>query len=44
MIDKINPNNDGYDSSEEYFRNKDNSYEIDNDEYFPQESSKPPHY
>ena len=44
MKDKINPDNDGYDPSEEYFKKKSDTYEDENDEYFPQESSKPPHY
>ena len=40
--DKINPDNDSFDPSEEYFKSKSDTYE--NEEYFPQESSKPPHY
>ena len=44
MKGKINPDNDGWDSSEEYLKKKDDLYEIDTEEYFPQESSKPPHY
>ena len=45
MKDKINPDNDGYDPSEEYFNKKiDNTYENESDEYFPQETSTPPHY
>ena len=44
MKDKINPNNDGFDPSEEYFREKVDSYEKEPEEYFPQETSKPPHY
>ena len=42
MKDKINPDNDGFDSSEEYFKRRDETYETE--EYFPQETSKPPHY
>ena len=44
MKEKINPDNDGFDPSEEYFRQKGASYEKETEEYFPQESSKPPHY
>ena len=43
MTEKINSDNDCWDSSEEYFEKKD-SYEIETEEYFPQETSKPPHY
>ena len=42
MKDKINPDNDGFDPSEEYFKQKGDKYE--NEEYFPEETSKPPHY
>ena len=42
--DKINPDNDTYDPSEEYFKKKGYSYENETEEYFPQETSKPPHY
>ena len=41
---KINPNNEGFDKSEEYFRKKGRNYEDETDEYYPQESNKPPHY
>tara|TARA_Y100001968_G_scaffold258565_1_gene245559 strand:+ start:227 stop:361 length:135 start_codon:yes stop_codon:yes gene_type:complete len=44
MKDNIKPDNEGYDQSEEYFRKKDDSYEQENEEYFPKETSKPPHY
>ncbi len=44
MKDKINPDNDSYDPSEEQFKNKGDTYENENEEYFPQETSKPPHY
>mgnify|MGYP001270658334 CR=1 FL=1 len=44
MIAKTNPDNDCYDSSEEYFRMKDDYFENKAEEYFPQETSKPPHY
>tara|TARA_B100001250_G_scaffold387881_1_gene385689 strand:+ start:652 stop:786 length:135 start_codon:yes stop_codon:yes gene_type:complete len=44
MNDKINPDNDVSDPSEEYFRKKDDSYENVTDEYFPKETLKPPHY
>ena len=42
--DKINPDNDGFDPSEEYFKKKVDTNENDIEEYFPQETSKPPHY
>ena len=42
--DKFNPDNDGLDPSEEYFKKKGDTYEIETDEYFPQENSIPPHY
>ena len=42
MKDRINPDNDGLNPSEEYFKKKVDTYE--NEEYFPQETSKPPHY
>ena len=44
MKGKINPDNDSFDPSEEYFRKKDESYKYETEEYFPQETSKPPHY
>ena len=44
MKDKINPDNDSYDPSEEYFERKSGIYENENEEYFPLETSKPPHY
>ena len=44
MKGKINPDNDGYDPSEEYFKKKHDTYENETEEYFPQETSKPPHY
>jgi len=44
MNEKINPDNDSFDQSEEYFKKKDHQYEPETDEYFPQETSKPPHY
>ena len=44
MKEKINPDNDGWDLYEEYFKKKDDSYEIETEEYFPQETSRPPHY
>ena len=42
MKEKINPDNDCFEPLEEYLRKKDESYE--NEEYFPQDMSKPPHY
>ena len=44
MKEKINPDNDSFDPSEEYFKRKDDSYENETEEYFPEETSKPPHY
>ena len=44
MKDKLNPDNDYFDPSEEYLRKKYNSFEEESEEYFPQENSMPPHY
>tara|TARA_Y100001968_G_scaffold297297_1_gene306120 strand:- start:313 stop:447 length:135 start_codon:yes stop_codon:yes gene_type:complete len=44
MKEKINPDNDGYDPSDEYFKMKDDAYEKETEEYFPLETSQPPHY
>ncbi len=44
MNNKINPDNDCFDQSEDYFKKKSDTYENETEEYFPQESSKPPHY
>ena len=44
MKDKLNPDNDCFDPAEEYFKTKDDSYKEETEEYFPQVSSKPPHY
>ena len=42
MQEKINPDNDCFEPFEEYFRKKEELYE--NEEYFPKETLKPPHY
>ena len=39
---KTNPDNDCLDQSDEYFKKKDDTFETE--EYFPKETSKPPHY
>ena len=44
MKDKLNADNEGFDPSEEYFAKKDETFENETEEYFPQESSIPPHY
>ena len=44
MKNKINPENDTFDLSEEYFKKKGENNDNDTEEYFPQETSKPPHY
>tara|TARA_Y100001968_G_scaffold267927_1_gene258067 strand:+ start:255 stop:389 length:135 start_codon:yes stop_codon:yes gene_type:complete len=44
MKENVNPDNDCFDQLEEYFRKKDDSFKNDNEEYFPLENSKPPHY
>tara|TARA_Y100001968_G_scaffold156065_1_gene142573 strand:+ start:862 stop:1041 length:180 start_codon:yes stop_codon:yes gene_type:complete len=44
MKDNINPDNDGYDPSEEYFKKKENTNDYESEVYYPQETSKPPHY
>tara|TARA_B100000214_G_C23768308_1_gene535509 strand:- start:448 stop:582 length:135 start_codon:yes stop_codon:yes gene_type:complete len=41
---KINPDNESDDPSEEYFKKKDGKYEYETEEYFPQDTSIPPHY
>ena len=40
----LNSNNDVYDPDEEYFKKKDDSYNFESEDYFPLETSKPPHY
>ncbi len=42
MSRKINPENDAFDPSEEYWREQTN--EEEDELYFPLEESKPPHY
>ena len=44
MKEKLSLDNDCLDLSEEYFRKKDKSNEIEIEEYFPNETLKPPHY
>ena len=44
MQEKINPDNDATDPSEEYFKRKNDSEDEENDKYYPQEESIPPHY
>ena len=44
MKEKINPDNDGLDPSEEYFRTKNDNSDEQDQPYFPVEESKPPHY
>tara|TARA_B100000700_G_C14421657_1_gene568438 strand:- start:63 stop:197 length:135 start_codon:yes stop_codon:yes gene_type:complete len=44
MKEKIDPNDDVFDPSEEYFKNKDDTYENESEEYFPFETTRPPHY
>ena len=44
MKNTLNQDNDGFDTTEEYFKQKDDSYEKETEEYFPQETLKPPHY
>jgi len=44
MKDEINPDNDGFDPSEEHYKKKGDINENETEEYFPQETSKPPHY
>ena len=38
------PDDELYDLSEEYFNKKDNTNDDEIEEYFPLETSKPPHY
>ena len=44
MKEKINPDNDGLDPSEEYFITKNDNNDEQDQPYFPVEESKPPHY
>ena len=44
MKEKINLNDEVYDLTEEYFNNKVKTYESESEEYFPQDTSTPPHY
>jgi len=44
MKEKFNPDNDSFDPSEEYFKKKGAKSENETEEYYPQETSKPPHY
>ena len=44
MKDNINPDDDGYDPSEDYFKKKDNTIDYETEVYFPQETNNPPHY
>ena len=44
MKKKINPDDDGHDPSEEYFKKKEPTNDKETEEYFPIENSKPPHY
>ena len=41
---KSNLDNHGDYPSDEYFKKKGEIYENETEEYFPQETSKPPHY
>ncbi len=44
LEDKINPDDDGFDPSEEYFKKKVDTSDNESEEYFPPENSNPPHY
>ena len=44
MKANFNPDNESYDPSEEYFKKKDGNHEDETEDYFPHETSKPPHY
>ena len=44
MKEKINPDDDVFDPSEEYFNKKDTTHENESEDYFPQETLRPPHY
>ncbi len=44
MLTKENPDNDGTDPSEEYFKRMIYSENQESEEYYPQEESIPPHY
>ncbi len=44
MNEEINPDDDGFDLPEEYFKEKNKILEEEDEAYFPIEESKPPHY
>tara|TARA_Y100001968_G_scaffold307306_1_gene325006 strand:- start:513 stop:647 length:135 start_codon:yes stop_codon:yes gene_type:complete len=44
MKEKIIPVNNSYYQSEEEFKKNSDKYENETEEYFPIETSKPPHY
>ena len=44
MKDNINPDDEGCDPSDDYFRKKDNTIDKETEVYFPLETTKPPHY
>lgn len=44
MKERINPDNDGTDPSEEYFKIKNYSEGQESEEYYPLDQSIPPHY
>tara|TARA_B100000965_G_C19081160_1_gene536381 strand:+ start:437 stop:577 length:141 start_codon:yes stop_codon:yes gene_type:complete len=46
MKEKINPDNDSFDPSEEYFKRKISLHETETEteEFFPLDTLKPPHY
>ena len=41
---KINPDNECTEPSEKYFKRNNDSEDYDDEEYYPQEQSIPPHY
>tara|TARA_Y100001968_G_scaffold121910_2_gene110956 strand:- start:108 stop:248 length:141 start_codon:yes stop_codon:yes gene_type:complete len=44
LNEKINLDNDAIDLSEDYFRRKYQNIYDEDESYFPDEASKPPHY
>lgn len=44
MKNKFNIDYDVIEEADEYFEKKDDTCQVETDEYFPIENSKPPHY
>ena len=44
MKENLNPDNDVFDPSEEFLKKRVDNYEYESEEYFPLETSIPPHF